>query len=278
MANTPDWMRPEPDAAADSAVDLHTDRPHSARIYDFILGGKDNFPADRDAAGVLLAEWPALRTSMRENRSFMRRATRYLVEEAGVRQFLDVGTGIPTSPNLHEVAQDIAPESRVLYVDNDPIVLAHARALLSSSPEGVTAYLDADMREPAKILQSQEFKETFDLAQPVAVSLIAVLHFIPDEAAYDLVAQLLEPLSSGSFLALTVVTKDTIAESVQLGAKYKANGIYAVARTRTQVARFFDGLELVEPGMPLVQHWRPTGLPVVDDTKTSLYAGVARKP
>jgi hypothetical protein len=170
VATTPGWMRPDPDAAAArSTVDLRTGQPHTARVYDFILGGKDNFPADRAAAEGMLSEWPSLRTAMRENRKFMQRVTRYLVEEAGIRQFLDVGTGIPTSPNLHEVAQGIAPESRVVYVDNDPIVLAHARALLTSSAQGATAYIDADMTAPSNILAAPEFEQTLDLSKPIAL-------------------------------------------------------------------------------------------------------------
>jgi hypothetical protein len=276
--NTPDWMRPNPDSVARSAVDLGTDQAHSARVYDFILGGKDNFPADRAAAESLLAEWPSLRTSMRENRKFMRRVTRYLVEEAGIRQFLDVGTGIPTSPNLHEVAQGIAPESRVVYVDNDPIVLTHARALLTSTPEGATAYLDADLRKPETILGSAEFKETLDLTRPVALSLIAVLQFMPDDVAYDLVARLLDPLPSGSYLAITVVTNDTDPSSARVDAQFNARGIYTVARTRAQAAKFFDGLELAEPGLSLVQYWHPDVDAPVAENETGLYAGVARKP
>ena len=278
MTVTPEWMRPDPDAVASSSVDLRTDEPHSARVYDFILGGKDNFPPDRAAAAAMLAEWPSLRTSMRENRSFMRRVTRYLAQEAGIRQFLDVGTGIPTSPNLHEVAQRVAPESRVVYVDNDPIVLAHARALLSSTPEGATSYLDADLREPATILRAPEFVKTIDLTKPVALSVIAVVQFVPDELAYDLVARLMEPLASGSYLALTTATIDTDEAQVRVLAQYNARGIFMQARTRSQAAAFFDGLELVEPGVRLAHRWRPDGDVTVADSECGMYAGLARKP
>jgi trans-aconitate methyltransferase len=270
-------MRPDPDAVAESAVDLRTGQAHSARVYDFILGGKDNFPADRAAAESLLAEWPALRVSMQQNRAFMRRVTRYLVEEAGVRQFLDVGTGIPTSPNLHEVAQAIAPESRVVYVDNDPIVLTHARALLTSTREGATAYLDADLREPEQIFESAELRDTLDLDQPVALSLIAVIQLLSDDVAYDLIARLLKPLAPGSYLALTVVTNDTDPATARVDAQFTARGITTSARTHAQTEKFFAGLELVEPGVTLVQYWRPDGQVAVADNETGLYAGLARK-
>jgi hypothetical protein len=278
-SSTPQWMRPDPDAIARaSTVDLHTDRPHTARIYDFVLGGKDNFPADRAAAESMLAEWPSLRVAMRENRKFMHRVTRYLVEEAGIRQFLDVGTGIPTSPNLHEIAQAVAPESRVVYVDNDPIVLAHARALLTSTDEGATAYLDADMRNPAAILESAEVAATLDLTRPMALSVIAVIQFVPDEVAYDLVARLLEPLPSGSYLALSAVTTDTDPGAARVVAQYNARGMFMQARTKTQTAKFFEGLELVDPGIQLVQHWRPDDTPTTADNESGVYAGLARKP
>lgn len=277
MGNTPEWMRPKPDAVAGASANLRTDQAHSARVYDFVLGGKDNFPADRAAAEHLLAEWPSLRTSMRENRSFMRRVTRYLVQHEGIRQFLDVGTGIPTSPNLHEVAQTIAPESRVVYVDNDPIVLAHARALLTSTPEGVTAFLDADLRQPERIFESAELRSTLDLTKPVALSLIAIIQLMPDEVAYDLVGRMLEPLPPGSFLALTVVTNDIDPATERLNAQFAKRGMATFARTYSQAEKFFAGLELVEPGMRLVQRWRPDGPVTIADNETGLYAGLGRK-
>ena len=168
---------------ADSAhqpVDLQVDRPHPARVYDYLLGGKDNYAADRATAEAGLKANPTSLIPPRENRAFLRRAVRYLAREARISQFLDIGTGIPTSPNVHEIAQDVEPQARIVYVDNDPIVLAHARALLTTGPEGKTAYIDADLRDVDKILGSADLRETLDLSQPVALLLIAIMHFIPD--------------------------------------------------------------------------------------------------
>jgi hypothetical protein len=277
-SRAPDWMRPDPDGAQRPAVDLRTDHPQSARVYDYLLGGKDNFTADRAAVDGMLGEWPSLPTAMRENRRFLQRVIRYLAAEAGVRQFLDVGTGLPRSPNVHEVAQGIAPESRVVYVDNDPIVLAHARALLTSAPEGAVGYLHADLREPWRILESVEVKEVLDLTRPVALSLLAVVQFVPDDVVYDLVAQLVEGLPSGSFLALTTVTADTHAGAARVVARYNAAGIYLRARTKAQAAAFFNGLDLVEPGVQLVHRWRPDGEVTSADHENNLYGGLGRKP
>ncbi|WP_255355183.1 SAM-dependent methyltransferase [Pseudofrankia sp. DC12] len=242
-----------------SPVDLRTDMPHSARMYDYFLGGKDNFPADREAAEQVLDEFPQARTVALSNRAFLRRATRFLAAEAGIRQFLDIGTGIPTSPNLHEVAQKIAPETRVVYVDNNPIVLAHARALLTSDPEGRTAYLDADLLDPATILNSEEVMGTLDLTRPVGLSLIAVLHFLPDDTdPYGLVVKLLDALAPGSYLTATHATADFAREQADQAAEiYRARGIPAQARSRAEVEFFFDGLDLVAPGIALAHRWRP---------------------
>src|ERR1022692_1864798 len=160
---------------------IDTSKPHSARMYDYYLGGKDNFAADRDTAQRAMQSWPTVRTAVRENRAFLGRAVRYLVRDAGIRQFLDIGTGLPSANNVHEVAQALAPECRVVYVDNDPIVLVHARALLASAPAWRTTYIDADLREPEKILASPAIAETLDFSQPVALMLVAVLHFVPDQ-------------------------------------------------------------------------------------------------
>lgn len=274
--STPEWMRPDPDR---TPVDLRTDVPHSARIYDYILGGKDNFPPDRLAAEKSLEAWPGMRTSMRQNRLFMRRAAQYLAAEAGIRQFLDVGTGIPTEPNLHEIVQAVAPTSRVVCVDNDPIVLAHARALLTSTPEGRTAYIDADLRDPESILTAPEFVTTLDVTQPVALSIIAILQFIPDEAAYGIVQRLMAPLPSGSYLALSTATADA-GPGVLLAAEiYRAQGIFVTIRTKAEVERFFEGLELIEPGIQLTHHWRPDETTVgIADTDSAMYGAIARKP
>ncbi|ABW13127.1 protein of unknown function DUF574 [Parafrankia sp. EAN1pec] len=262
-------------------VDLNTDVAHSARVYDYILGGKDNFLADRVAAVGITQDWPNLPKSMRANRNFMARVAHVLAADHGIRQFLDIGTGLPTPPNLHEVAQQAAPESRILYVDNDPIVLVHARALLTSTPEGRTAYLDADFRDPETILESDQLRETLDLSQPIAVSLIAIVHFIVDDTVVkDLIDRIMRPLPAGSILALSTCTADSAPEEVRVGvAAYNANGIPLIARGQAGVERFFHGLELLDPGVVLVNHWHPDEqAAAVDDAHVHMYGGIARKP
>src|SRR4051812_4650223 len=188
-------------------VDLNTTVPHSARIYDYLLGGKDNFEADRAAAFEIVKSSPSLPISMRANRQYMARVAHYLAAERGIKQFLDIGTGLPTSPNLHEVVQKADPTSKIVYVDNDPIVLVHARALLTSAPEGSTSYIDADLRDVEAILGSPEVRENIDPSEPVSISLIAVLQFIPDEAeAHRIVDALLAPFPAGSTLSISTVT------------------------------------------------------------------------
>lgn len=261
-------------------VDLKTDVPHSARIYDYLLGGKDNYPADRAASVEITKYWPNLPTSMRANRSFMARLAYHLAAEYGIRQFLDVGTGLPTAPNLHEVAQRVAPESRVLYVDNDPIVLVHARALLTSTPEGRTAYLDADLHDPEAIVESPQLHDLFDLREPVALSLLAILHFIVDDhIVQDLIDRLMRPLPSGSLLALSTGTADSAPDEVTVGvAAYNNAGIPLVARDKAGVERFFDGMDLLDPGVTLVNHWHPDDeSAAVSDLHVHMYGGVARK-
>ena len=260
--------------------DLRTDVPHSARIYDYLLGGKDNFAADRAAAAEITKDWPNLSISMRANRHFMRRMTRYLAAEQGIRQFLDIGTGLPTAPNLHQVAQEVAPESRILYVDNDPIVLAHARALLTSSPQGKTGYIDADLRNVEGILNAEETRDTLDLSQPIALTLIAILQFIPDDGeARDIIDRFMEPLAPGSVLALLTVTAESAPEEVNAGvAAYNARGIITRSRTKPEVERFFAGLDLVEPGVTLVNHWRADDLArAVPDAHVHMYGGAGVK-
>jgi hypothetical protein len=264
----------------DETIDLQTDVPHSARIYDYLLGGKDNFPADRAAADAITSTIPHLPTSMRANRHFMRRVIRYLAAEEGIRQFLDIGTGLPTAPNLHEVAQAVAPESRVVYVDNDPIVLVHARALLTSSPEGRTTYLDADLFEPEAILTAPELLETLDPDRPVALSLIAILQFIEDEdIVRDLIARLMKPLARGSVLAISTVCPDTDPESTAAGVRaYKAQGLQNKARTKDEIAALFDGMELIPPGVTMVHRWHPDETASqIPDEHVSIAGGIARK-
>ncbi|WP_018637050.1 SAM-dependent methyltransferase [Parafrankia elaeagni] len=262
-------------------VDLRTDIPHPARVYDYILGGTENFPADRAAAGEFSRSLPNLPTSMRANRNFMARMARTLAAEHGIRQFLDIGSGLPTAPNLHEVVQQVAPESRVVYVDNDPIVLVHARALLTSTPEGRTAYLDADLSRPDEILGSDQLQETLDLSRPVAVSLLAVVHFIPDDGVVQkVIDQLMAPLPSGSILAVSTTTADYSPEEVHAGvAAYRANGIPLTARDRKGVESFFAGLELLDPGVTLVHRWHPDAdAATYTDSQVYMYGGIARKP
>jgi hypothetical protein len=278
VSDDADWAKVER-ADEGFSLDLKTDVPHSARIYDYLLGGKDNFPADRKAAGEIIKDWVHLPQSMRANRNFMARAARYLAAEQGIRQFLDIGTGLPTAPNLHEVVQEVAPESRIVYVDNDPIVLVHARALLSSTPEGRTAYVDADLRDPEAILASPQFTRTLDLGRPIALSLIAILQFIVDEdAAQRIVRRLVEPLPPGSLLALSTVTADSAPDEVNGGvATYNARGIPTKARTKPEVERFFDGLTLLDPGVTLVNHWHPDSAAREKDEYVHMYGGVAVK-
>ncbi|MFJ2632124.1 SAM-dependent methyltransferase [Streptomyces sp. NPDC087422] len=261
--------------------EIDTSVAHSARVYDYILGGKDNYPLDREAAEQMLSGWPSLRISMRENRKFMHRAVRFMAEQ-GIDQFLDIGTGIPTSPNLHEVAQGVTPSARVVYMDNDPIVLAHAGARLTSTPEGRTAYIHADMKDPAAILGSAELAETLDLSRPAALSIIAVLQFVTDDQkAYDLVKQYVDILPSGSYLAISTVTTDSSPKPIGgVVAEYTKRGMPARNRTHAEVLPFFAGLDLVEPGVTLVHNWRPDPAAegTVDDSQVAMYGGVAYKP
>ena len=234
-----------PDDAETNIPALHTDVAHAARVYDYLLGGKDNYQADRDAAADMVEGWPSLPVSMRANRGFMRRVGGYLAGELGFRQFLDIGTGLPTSPNLHEVVQGIAPEARIVYVDNDPIVLSHARALLTSTPGGKTAYVNADLRDPAAILQAPQVRETLDLGKPVALSLIAILMFIPDDKEVRrILGALMDALPPGSALALSTATADSAPEEVSaIIAAYNANGIPMRASSKTEVEELFRGLD-----------------------------------
>ncbi|MEU0839021.1 SAM-dependent methyltransferase [Streptomyces sp. NPDC005962] len=266
---------------------LNQGRPHSARMYDYFLGGKDNYVADRQAAAKVLTLWPGVMVAARTNRAFMQRAVRFLAAERGIRQFLDIGTGIPTRPNLHEVAQSVAPESRVVYADNDPIVLAHAQTLLTSSPEGRTAYVDANVADPDTILSSPGVTEVLDLSQPVALSLCALLHFVPDDwEPYGIVGKLVDALAPGSYLVLSHITPDFDPEATQRTVQiYHSGGIQGKIRTRDEVERFFTGLEMVEPGLVVPHRWRTdlaAGDPGVEtgdvtDEEVSFWAGVARK-
>ncbi|MFI6487984.1 SAM-dependent methyltransferase [Streptomyces sp. NPDC050564] len=260
-------------------IEIDTSKPHPARMYDWYLGGKDNYPVDEEMGRQMLALDPRVPVMARVNRAFMHRATRWLAQN-GVRQFLDIGTGIPTEPNLHQVAQRIAPDARIVYCDNDPIVLAHAAALLRSTPEGATEYLQADVRDPDAIVDGA--KKVLNFSRPVALSLVALLHFVSDEdGARTLVDRLLAELPSGSCLMMTHATADfTPEESAAAIEKLKAVGVTLALRSREEFARFFDGLELVEPGVQVPHQWHPElGEPVPgqDDGVVPGYGAVGRK-
>jgi S-adenosyl methyltransferase len=250
-----------------------------ARVYDYWLGGKDNFAADRIAGEAAIHAYPAIRISARANRAFLTRAVSYLAGERGIRQFLDIGAGLPAWPNTHEIAQSIAPQSRIVYVDNDPMVLSHARALLSGTSQGITAYVDADLRDTARVLTRAA--EALDFARPVAILLLAVLDHIPDlDQARRIVARLLAAVPPGSFLVISHTASDIdpyeTAEMIGRLNEHLAEGNYA-GRPRDLIARFFDGLELVQPGVVKVTQWHPrSGLEARGPA--SLWGGVARKP
>jgi hypothetical protein len=269
-------------AAGEAPVpEIDTSRPHSARMYDYWLGGKDHFAADRGAADGVLAAFPSMRTAARENRAFLGRAVRYLAAEAGIRQFLDIGTGLPSAGNVHEVAQDVAPSSRIVYVDNDPLVLAHAQALLTSGPEGRTAYIHADLRDPQAILDHPVTRDVLDFTQPVALMLVAILHFIPDEdKPAEIVATLLDALPPGSYLVASHGTTEHDPSAADAGARTaRAAGISIHLRDSGDFARLaFSGLELVPPGVVLVSEWRRDAGPNPTPAEVGWYGGVARKP
>jgi O-methyltransferase involved in polyketide biosynthesis len=270
------WFLPAP-AEEQPKVDVDTGVAHIARVYNFWLGGKDNFAADREAAELVISSYPTILASVRAQREFLGRAVSYLAGEAGIRQFLDLGTGLPTASNTHEVAQQVAPESRVVYVDNDPIVLAHARALLASDPAGTTAYLDADLRDTSGILAAAA--NTLDFSQPIAVMLIGVLHCVPDsDDPAGLVRRLLDAVPPGSYLVIAHPASDIHATQIGSAAN-RLNQVMAdpvTMRSHAEVARFFDGLDLVEPGLVQLHRWR--AVPADSDGELANYGGVARKP
>jgi hypothetical protein len=260
---------------------LDTGTAHVARVYDYWLGGKDNFEADRRYGDDLEKRVPSIRTTARMNRLFLGRAVRYLTAEAGIRQFLDIGTGLPTANNTHQVAQAIAPDTRVVYTDNDPMVLTHARALLTSSSEGKTAYIDADLRDPGDILGATELTETLDLRRPVAVMLIAVLHLVSDDAvAYSTIETLVKAVPSGSYLVISHATGDFWPQERvdAANATNQAHNVDFRFRSQAEVSRFFTGLHLVEPGIVPVAEWRPDGGPTARREDSNIWAGVARLP
>jgi SAM-dependent methyltransferase len=260
--------------------ELNTNVPQSARVYDYWLGGKDNFPADRALGEAIAGQLPTIRTQVRGQRAFLGRAVRYLARDAGVRQFLDVGTGIPSAGNVHDVAQELAPESRVLYVDNDPIVLAHARALMPGTPEGRVSFIQADLRQPEAILGDPAVAGTVDLAQPVGLVLVGVVHHLrDDDDPRRIVSTLVDALAPGSYLVLSQTTPDFDPEAMAgLAAVSEQGGIPNVPRSLADTEPFFAGLELVEPGLVPLAAWRPDPGAEQDPRSVYAYAGVARKP
>jgi S-adenosyl methyltransferase len=252
-----------------------------ARIYDYFLGGKNHFAADRETADKILQANPTIRVAARENRAFLGRAVRYLAAEAGIRQFLDIGTGLPTTGNVHEVAQAVAPTSRVVYVDNDPLVLTHARALLNSAPEGRTAYIHADLREPRAILDDPATREVLDLSQPTALIMLATLHLVQDEdKPAEIIATLLDALPSGSYFVASHITMEHAGDAIAAGqSTMRSAGISAQARNSDEFARLaFSGLDLMPPGVVLVSEWRPEDdSPHPAAAEVNCYGGVGRK-
>jgi SAM-dependent methyltransferase len=276
---------PEPGAIDDTGTqqvppEINTHVPQSARVYDYWLGGKDHFPADRALGDAIAEALPTIRTQVRAQRAFLGRAVRYLTRDAGVRQFLDIGTGIPTAGNVHDVAQEIAPESRVLYVDNDPIVLAHARALMAGTPEGSVAFIQADLRDPETILGDPAVAATLDLAQPVGLVLVGVMHHLRDsDDPRRVVATLVGALAPGSYLVLSQSTPDFDPDAMRnLAAASEQGGIPNVPRSLSDTEPFFAGLELVEPALVPMAAWRPDPGAGQDPSSVYAYGGVARKP
>ncbi|HEX6324994.1 MAG TPA: SAM-dependent methyltransferase [Jiangellaceae bacterium] len=273
MSNTPEWMKRPP---TDPAAEIDTSVAHPARVWDYWLGGKDHFPADREVGEQILAALPEFGVIARADREFLGRTVRYLAGEEGIRQFLDIGTGIPTANNTHEVAQSVAPESRIVYVDNDPIVLVHARALLTSTPEGKTDYLDADLRDPDAILEGAA--KTLDFSKPVAVSLLAILEFVPTtEEAKSILNKLMGATASGSYLVISHPVHSKAMD--EAGRLWNESGATTVTiRSEDEVLSLFDDLELLDPGLVPLPQWRPAPDTRYTDREFSYYGAVGRKP
>ncbi len=267
--------RDNADGGARRVID--TSVAHSARVHDYWLGGKDNFAADRAAGDAVIQAYPGIVASVRANRMFLARVVRFLAAEAGIRQFLDIGTGIPASNNTHEVAQSVAPGCRVVYVDYDPVVLLHAQALLTSSAQGALDYIDADLRDPKKVLA--QAAQTLDFSRPVAVMLIAIMHLIVDQDdPGGIIRQLMAAVPAGSYLALSQVASDIEAEQMAEAARRYNRLARETQRHRSyaEVMRFFEGLELIEPGLVPVQRWRPAS-EIEAKAHSAMWGGVGRK-
>ena len=267
------------DSDAASFPEIGTDRPQSARIYNYWLGGKDYFPVDREMGEQIRAVLPGIPEMARCQRAFLARVVTFLAREVGIRQFLDIGTGLPTANNTHEVAQAVAPESRIVYVDNDPIVLVHARALLTSAGEGKTAYIDADLRDPDKILEAAA--QTLDFTQPIAVMLLGIVHHITDtDEAHTVVNRLLEAVPSGSYLVITHTTNTVTGAAMDDAVRQwnEASPVPIVIRTPQQLACFFDRLELLDPGVVPTTRWRPDPADPSSQHDVDEFCAVGRKP
>jgi S-adenosyl methyltransferase len=262
--------------------EINSSEPHPARIYDYFIGGDNHFAADRETAAQVLRRSPAAQVAARENRAFLVRAVRYLTAEAGITQFLDIGSGLPATNNVHQVAQAITPSARVIYVDNDPLVHAHAQALLASAPAGRTAYLHGDVRDPAAILSHPQTRAVLDFGQPVALMLVAILHFVPDEfQPGQIIATLLGALPPGSYLAASHLTTQHDPAATSAGQQtMREAGMTMQKRNSDAFAGLaFSGLELVPPGVVLASEWRPDDDgPRPAPAEVNCYAGVARKP
>ena len=264
--------------AGGGMAQLDTRYAHPARVYNYWLGGKDNFAADREAAEQAIAANPGIVADVRENRAFLVRAVRYLAGECGIRQFLDIGTGLPVADNTHQVAQAVAPDARIVYADNDPIVLLHARALMSSTPQGACDYVEADLRDTAAIVQAAS--RTLDLGAPVALMLLIVLHLIPDaDGPYGIVSDLAGALPPGSYLVVSHPASDIRPEEMAEMTRrvnQRMSGPMATMRDRAAVARFFDGFDLLPPGVVQPQQWRPEPA-AFSPPQVTAWCGVARK-
>ena len=272
-------MTDSPAASDHNPAKIDTTRAHTARIWNYWLGGKDNYQVDREVGDQIRQLHPGIGDYARADRVFLGRAVRLLAGEAGIRQFLDIGTGLPTADNTHQVAQGIAPESRVVYVDNDPLVLVHARALLTSAEEGACDYIDADMRDPGKILA--EAAKTLDFTKPVVVTMLGVVIFIEDDAeAYDVVRQFVDAVPEGSYLVLShTITSPDMPDVDAAVAFWNEHGTPKLTqRTPEQISRFFDGLELIEPGVVSCSRWRPEDTPWGEPEEVAMFGGVGRKP
>jgi hypothetical protein len=268
---------PSEPGAAGTGID--TTVSHSARIWDYWLSGKDNYQVDREVGDRIEEMLPDIVRQAREDRLFLGRVVRYLAGEAGVRQFLDIGTGLPTADNTHQVAQNVAPESKIVYVDNDPLVLAHARALLTSTPEGVTDYIHADMHDPATIIAGAA--QTLDFGQPIAITMLGVLwHVLDNDEAYAIVSHLMEAMPSGSYLALNHPTLEVTGEKMATAIRYwnEYGTPPGTHRTPAELARFFDGMDLVEPGVVSITRWRPEATASGQPEEIDQFGGVGRKP